>query len=94
MEAMNKRLAAAVRPMPLEELELFYSTEYPKLVKILRLLGATFEEAEDAAQKAMADLCPAVQEREDPGPPCHLRTTGRCSLLHQGEAARTRAAAP
>ena len=42
--------------MTLEELEAFYSTEYPKLVKILRLLGATLEEAEDATQKAMVYL--------------------------------------
>jgi len=42
--------------MTLEQLEAFYTAEYPKLVKILVLLDATPEEAEDAAQKAMADF--------------------------------------
>ena len=42
--------------MTLEQLEVFYATEYPKLVKILVLLDATIEEAEDAAQKAMTDF--------------------------------------
>lgn len=42
--------------MRLKQLEAFYSAEYPKLVKILVLLDATVEEAEDAAQKAMADF--------------------------------------
>src|SRR5690242_6889327 len=36
--------------------EAFYAAEYPKLVKILRVMGATTEGAEDAAQKAMEDL--------------------------------------
>src|SRR6516225_110067 len=43
-------------PMTLEQLEAFYAIEYPKLVKILVLLDATIEEAEDAAQKAMTDF--------------------------------------
>jgi RNA polymerase sigma factor (sigma-70 family) len=42
--------------MTLEQLEAFYAIEYPKLVKILVLLDATIEEAEDAAQKAMTDF--------------------------------------
>jgi RNA polymerase sigma factor (sigma-70 family) len=45
-----------VHPVTLEQLEAFYAAEYPKLVKILVLLGATVEEAEDAAQMAMADF--------------------------------------
>lgn len=42
--------------MTLEQLEAFYTAEYPKLVKILVLLDATPEEAEDATQKALADF--------------------------------------
>ena len=42
--------------MTLEQLEAFYTAKYPKLVKILVLLDATPEEAEDAAQRAMADF--------------------------------------
>lgn len=43
-------------PLTLEQLEVFYTAEYPKLIKILVFLDATVEEAEDAAQKAMADF--------------------------------------
>lgn len=43
-------------PITLEWLEAFYVTEYPKLVKTLVLLDARIEEAEDAAQRAMADF--------------------------------------
>lgn len=53
-------------PMNLEQLEAFYSAEYPKLVKILVLLDSTVEEAEDAAQKAMADF--AVRSRTADAP--------------------------
>ena len=42
--------------MTLEQLEAFYTTEYPKLLKILVFLDATVQEAEDAAQKAMTDF--------------------------------------
>ncbi len=42
--------------MTLGQLEAFYTAGYPKLVKILVLFGATVEEAEDAAQKAMTDF--------------------------------------
>ena len=48
--------ATAVRPMTSDQFAAFYMAEYPKLVKLLVLLGATIDEAEDAAQKAMADL--------------------------------------
>ena len=53
---VGKQGAARMPPMKLEQLEAFYAAEYPKLVKILVLLDATVEEAEDAAQKAMADF--------------------------------------
>ena len=53
MERVNKAGAATVHPMMLEQLEAFYHDEYLKLVKILVLLGAKIEEAEDAVQKAM-----------------------------------------
>ena len=42
--------------MTLQQLEAFYTAEYLKLVKILVLLDARVQEAEDAAQKAMADF--------------------------------------
>jgi RNA polymerase sigma factor (sigma-70 family) len=45
-----------MRSRTLKRLKAFYAAEYSKLVKILVLLGATIEEAEDAAQKAMLDL--------------------------------------
>lgn len=56
MERTNKGPAGAVPLMTGAQLEAFYATEYPKLVKILVLLDATVEEAEDAVQNAMADL--------------------------------------
>jgi len=56
VERMNKGQAVAVPPLTLEQLEVFYAAEYPALVKILVVLHATTEEAEDAAQKAMADF--------------------------------------
>jgi len=48
--------AVSVQPMTLGQFEAFYTSEYPKLVKTLVLIGATIEEAEDAAQRAMADF--------------------------------------
>jgi len=54
--------------MTLEQLEAFYTAEYAKLVKILVLLDATPEEAEDAAQKAMADF---VQRSKTERAPTH-----------------------
>jgi RNA polymerase sigma factor (sigma-70 family) len=45
-----------MRSTTLKWLEAFYAAEYSKLVKILVLLDATIEEAEDAVQKAMLDL--------------------------------------
>lgn len=44
-------------PLTAGQLEAFYAAEYPKLVKLLMLIfGASIEEAEDAAQKAMMDF--------------------------------------
>jgi hypothetical protein len=40
--------ARSVRP---EQLEAFYTAQYPKLVKIMVLLDATVDEARDAAQR-------------------------------------------
>ena len=48
--------AGSVHPMTLEQFEAFYTSEFPRLVKTLVLFGATIEEAEDAAQRAMADF--------------------------------------
>jgi RNA polymerase sigma factor (sigma-70 family) len=38
------------------QIEAFYIAEYPKLVKVLRVIDATLAEAEAAAQEAMADF--------------------------------------
>jgi RNA polymerase sigma factor (sigma-70 family) len=58
-----------VRPMTFERLEAFYTDEYPKLVKILAVLGATIEEAEDAAQEAMADFTKRSRTEKAPDRP-------------------------
>jgi DNA-directed RNA polymerase specialized sigma24 family protein len=58
-----------VRPMTLEQLEAFYTIEYPKLVKILVLLDATVQEAEDAAQKAMAEFAERSRTEKAPDHP-------------------------
>jgi RNA polymerase sigma factor (sigma-70 family) len=67
--ADEQRQAASAHPMTLEQLEAFYTTEYPKLVKTLVLLGATVEEAEDAAQKAMADFTGRSRTEQAPAHP-------------------------
>jgi RNA polymerase sigma factor (sigma-70 family) len=60
--------------MTIEQLEAFYATEYPRLVKILVLLDATIEEAEDAAQKAMADFAKRSKAAGTPDhPPSYVR---------------------
>ena len=69
MERMNKGAAAAMRPMTRVQLRAFYTTEYPKLIKILMFLDATIEEAEDAAQKAMADFVRRSRTMEAPDHP-------------------------
>ena len=56
VKLVNSGRAARMRSRTLKRLEAFYAAEYSKLVKILVLLGATIEEAEDAVQKAMLDL--------------------------------------
>jgi len=55
--------------MTLDELEAFYTTEYPKLVKILVLLDARVQEAEDAAQKAMTDFAERSRAGKAPDHP-------------------------
>ena len=61
--------AARMPPMKLEQLEAFYAAEYPKLVKILVLLDSTVDEAEDAAQKAMADFAARAKSANAPTHP-------------------------
>ncbi len=78
MQGMNKGPAVAV-PMTLEQLEAFYATEYPKLVKILVLLDATIEEAEDAAQKAMTDF---AKRSKTAGTPDHPASYVRRAAVH------------
>ena len=55
--------------MTLEQLEAFYTAEYPKLVKTLVLFGATVQEAEDATQKAMADFTLRSRSEQAPAHP-------------------------
>jgi RNA polymerase sigma factor (sigma-70 family) len=55
--------------MSLEQLEAFYITEYPKLVKALVIFGGTVEESEDAAQRAMADFTQRSRAGQAPAHP-------------------------
>jgi RNA polymerase sigma factor (sigma-70 family) len=79
VERMNKGRAVAVPPTTLEQFEKFYNTEYPKLVKILVLLDATIEEAEDAAQKAMTDF---AKRSKTAGAPDHPASYVRRAAVH------------
>jgi RNA polymerase sigma factor (sigma-70 family) len=63
----------------LKQLEAFYAIEYPKLVKILVLLDATIEEAEDAAQKAMTDF---ARRSKTVGAPDHPASYVRRAAVH------------
>jgi RNA polymerase sigma factor (sigma-70 family) len=60
------------KAMTIGEFEAFYLAAYPIVVKFLRFLGASAEEANDAAQRAMADLYQRLKARKDtivsPGP--------------------------
>ena len=69
MERISKGPAVAVPPVTLEQLEAFYTAEYKKQVKILVLLDATTEEAEDAVQKAMTDYAKRSQTSQAPDHP-------------------------
>jgi RNA polymerase sigma factor (sigma-70 family) len=66
MEPMNQSGGAAATAsdaiMP-GQLQAVYTAEYVKLVKILRIMGATMDEAEDAVQKTMTDFA----KRSKPG---------------------------
>jgi RNA polymerase sigma factor (sigma-70 family) len=69
VKRVSKRRAATVAPITPEQLEEFYTAQYLRLVKVLVLLGATVQEAEDAVQKAMLDLwmrCRSGQTPEHP----------------------------
>jgi RNA polymerase sigma factor (sigma-70 family) len=52
----------SAEPVTAGEFEVFYKTQYPILIKFLRFLDASVEEAEDAAQKAMVDLYRRLRE--------------------------------
>jgi LuxR family transcriptional regulator of spore coat protein len=69
VEQMSKGPAVAVPPAVREQLEAFYAAEYKKQVKILVLLDARPEEAEDAVQKAMTDFAKRAQAGQAPGHP-------------------------
>ena len=67
MKPTNGGRAAAVpaRRITTDQLEDFYTAEYPKLVKTLRVIGATTEEAHDAAQRALEDICKRLRDGQD-----------------------------
>jgi RNA polymerase sigma factor (sigma-70 family) len=100
VERMNKGPAVAVPPLTLKQLEVFYTTEYPKLVKFLVYLDATTEEAEDAAQNAMADFARRAKATGVPDHPASYvrkaavrffikeRQRGRQRLQHEARGAR------
>lgn len=67
--ADEQERAASAQPMTPERLEAFYTAEYPRLVKTLVVFGATVEEAEDAAQKAMADFTKRSRTEQAPAHP-------------------------
>lgn len=56
----------SVEPMTVGEFEAFYMAQYPILVKFLVFFGASAEEAKDAAQRAMIDLCRRLKSGEEP----------------------------
>ena len=58
MEPMNQdgSAAAPARRVTRVQLEAVYTSEYLKLVRLLVVMGATMEEAQDAAQEAMMDF--------------------------------------
>jgi RNA polymerase sigma factor (sigma-70 family) len=58
MEPMKEPRSAATPPHHVTpaQFEEFYIAEYSRLVKLLGIVDATIEEAEDAAQKAMMDF--------------------------------------
>lgn len=88
---MNKGPAVAVPPMTREQLEAFYTTEYPKLVKILVFLDATIEEAEDAAQKAMTDFAKRSKAGQAPDHPAsYVRTAAVRFFIKERQRERER----
>lgn len=77
--------------MTLEQLEAFYTAEYPKLVKILMLLDATLEEAEDAAQKAMADFVQRSRTEKAPAhPAAYVQRSAINSFIKERQRERER----
>jgi RNA polymerase sigma factor (sigma-70 family) len=67
VEQVNKARGPAVLSSVSEQFEQIYKTEYPRLIRALRVVGATFEEAEDAAQMAMTDLYRRFEKVKTPG---------------------------
>ena len=69
MKRMDRSTTAAAPSMTLEQLEAFYITQYPRLVKFLVLLDASVDEAEDAVQKAMLDFAQRSRTAKAPNHP-------------------------
>jgi RNA polymerase sigma factor (sigma-70 family) len=89
--ADEQRPTVAMPPMTREQLEAFYATEYPKLVKILVLLDATIEEAEDAAQKAMTDFAKRSKAGQAPDHPAsYVRTAAVRFFIKERQRGRER----
>jgi RNA polymerase sigma factor (sigma-70 family) len=94
MEPMDQAGAVPppAHPIMLSQLEGFYKAEYPKLVKILRILGATQDEAEDAVQKAMADFAKRLKANQPPisRPAAYVRRAAIRFLVKQCQRDRDR----
>jgi RNA polymerase sigma factor (sigma-70 family) len=78
--------------MTLEQLEMFYTVEYPKLVKLLVLLDAEIAEAEDAAQEAMVDYARRSQTAQAPirNPAAYVRRAAVCFFIKERQRDRKR----
>jgi len=77
--------------MTFEQLEAFYSAEYPKLVKFLVFFGAKIEEAEDATQKAMLDFTRRSATPEAPShPAAYVRRAAHRFFIKERQRERER----
>ena len=69
MERLSRSGSATVAPMTTEQLKAFYIAHYLPMVKVLVILDATVEEAEDAVQNAMADFTQRSRTAKAPAHP-------------------------
>jgi RNA polymerase sigma factor (sigma-70 family) len=82
---------AAAPSMTPEQLETFYTVQYPRLVKVLVVMDATVEEAEDAVQKAMMDFFQRCQRMQVPDhPPAYVRRAAINYFINERQRERER----